>query len=297
MRLGKNQIFQILLMAILGLTLVNCSSSEEAEEGLEATEEEAAAEVQEDGDAAVEEAGEIAEEGMEDAEESTEESAEGNYDETIGSLTQEDESEMVDSEAVSDEGMVSELTDVAETTDDAMVSDNAEMPAATDSIPVEDTVDNVLPNSNPEPAQQAQQNYTQPDYSQPSGNGFEYIIRPGDSLSMIARAAYGDIYGWQSIAQQNGITNPDRVLPGDVIQLDANRVKESFKTAYQNAPTQTITVQEGDTLSLIAEMNLGNSSGWKEIWQINRGSVPNPNLIYAGQKLTVKTFSLAQYAH
>jgi len=44
-------------------------------------------------------------------------------------------------------------------------------------------------------------------------------------------------------------------------------------------------VVKGDTLSQIAEREYGDASRWREIYQANRATIKNPNLIYPGQKL------------
>ena len=46
-------------------------------------------------------------------------------------------------------------------------------------------------------------------------------------------------------------------------------------------------VQKGDTLSKIAQRVLGDASRWKEIWEINKAQIPNPDLIHPGQQLTM----------
>jgi ABC-type amino acid transport substrate-binding protein len=43
---------------------------------------------------------------------------------------------------------------------------------------------------------------------------------------------------------------------------------------------KTYTVKPGDTLSLIAQRELGNTGRWREIWDLNRDRVANENLIY-----------------
>jgi ABC-type amino acid transport substrate-binding protein len=43
---------------------------------------------------------------------------------------------------------------------------------------------------------------------------------------------------------------------------------------------KTYTVKPGDTLSLIAQRQLGETSRWQEIWDLNRDRVANENLIY-----------------
>lgn len=42
----------------------------------------------------------------------------------------------------------------------------------------------------------------------------------------------------------------------------------------------TYTVREGDTLAKVAAKTLGSAERWTEIWELNRGRIPNPHLIY-----------------
>jgi nucleoid-associated protein YgaU len=51
------------------------------------------------------------------------------------------------------------------------------------------------------------------------------------------------------------------------------------------AAGRTYVVVKGDTLSQIAEREYGDASRWREIYQANRATIKNPNLIYPGQKL------------
>jgi LysM repeat protein len=47
------------------------------------------------------------------------------------------------------------------------------------------------------------------------------------------------------------------------------------------------TVKAGDTLSSIAQRELGKAGDWPALWWVNRHTVHNPSLIQAGQKLVV----------
>ncbi|WP_283610183.1 5'-nucleotidase C-terminal domain-containing protein [Faecalispora anaeroviscerum] len=49
----------------------------------------------------------------------------------------------------------------------------------------------------------------------------------------------------------------------------------------------TYTVKNGDTLSKIAKDLLNDSTQWKKIYELNKDTVKNPNLIYPGQKLVI----------
>jgi LysM repeat protein len=47
----------------------------------------------------------------------------------------------------------------------------------------------------------------------------DYTVKPGDSLSIIARDVLGDITRWKEIADLNKITNVNLIHPGDVLTL------------------------------------------------------------------------------
>lgn len=48
-----------------------------------------------------------------------------------------------------------------------------------------------------------------------------YTVKPGDSLSKIAKALYGDANRWKEIHQANldQIKDPDKIFPGQVLRL------------------------------------------------------------------------------
>jgi len=49
----------------------------------------------------------------------------------------------------------------------------------------------------------------------------------------------------------------------------------------------THTVQSGDTLSKIAKHYYGDAGEWRRIYDVNRETISNPDLIYPGQKLYI----------
>ena len=53
----------------------------------------------------------------------------------------------------------------------------------------------------------------------------------------------------------------------------------------------TYTVKSGDTLSGIALSQLGNASRWREIYNLNKDIIKDPNLIYPGQKFKVPKYA------
>ncbi|HVE79908.1 MAG TPA: LysM peptidoglycan-binding domain-containing protein [Gemmatimonadaceae bacterium] len=50
---------------------------------------------------------------------------------------------------------------------------------------------------------------------------------------------------------------------------------------------RTYTVVSGDTLSKIAKRQYGDAAKWQTIYEANRATIKNPDLIYPGQVLTL----------
>lgn len=97
-----------------------------------------------------------------------------------------------------------------------------------------------------------------------------YTVQSGDTLSSIA-AKFGTSY--QALASLNGISNPNLIYVGQVLQV----------TGSANTGTVYYTVRAGDNLSSIAS-RYGTS--YQSIASLN--GLVNPNLIYAGQTLKIK---------
>lgn len=74
--------------------------------------------------------------------------------------------------------------------------------------------------------------------------------------------------------------------------IEVNKAaKRAIATRYvpSQAQTtgQTYVIKEGDTLSHIAKSILGDSSRWREIYELNKNSIADPNQIQAGQTILV----------
>ena len=59
----------------------------------------------------------------------------------------------------------------------------------------------------------------------------------------------------------------------------------------QNTTYDTYTIKSGDTLSGIAKKKLGSASRWREIYELNKDIIKNPNLIYANQKIKLPKYA------
>ena len=95
-----------------------------------------------------------------------------------------------------------------------------------------------------------------------------YTVKSGDTLSGIA-AKYRTTY--QALASINGISDPDKIYPGQKIKISGG----SGATYY--------TVKSGDTLSGIAKIY---GTTYQKLAKMN--GIQNPNVIYPGQKIRVK---------
>jgi nucleoid-associated protein YgaU len=70
----------------------------------------------------------------------------------------------------------------------------------------------------------------------------------------------------------------------------ASATKQATKTARADTkkPAKTYVVRSGDSLSKIAKLELGNSSKWQAIYNLNKKMIgPDPNKIKPGQKLVM----------
>lgn len=114
-----------------------------------------------------------------------------------------------------------------------------------------------------------------------------YTVKRGDSLWRIAEDRLGDGARYVELVKLNRAVldgRPDFLLPGTVLRVPV----------AETAPASSYVVQPGDTLSEIAEDELGDADAYRIIYEASRNTVqPNgdrltdPNLILPGWKLTI----------
>jgi nucleoid-associated protein YgaU len=122
--------------------------------------------------------------------------------------------------------------------------------------------------------------------------GVYYVVRPGDTLSHIALAAYGNAGLWPAIYDSNlgTIANANLIFPGQSIYIPPMQFSPQGvgPSATPIATGSQYTVVSGDNLSAIAERAYGNGALWWVIYNANGQIVgANPNLIRPGQVLTI----------
>lgn len=62
---------------------------------------------------------------------------------------------------------------------------------------------------------------------------------------------------------------------------DANR------PVQPSTPSRDYTIRSGDSLSKIAKEFYGNAADWQKIYQANKDTIKDPDLIYPGQKIKI----------
>lgn len=200
--------------------------------------------------------------------------------EDTGSITE--ESSMIDTEPTyADESATSYSSD-----SDSMMADNEDEDvdfndSASDAEPMK-----MAPVSTPKaaPVKTASKPKSTPAYSAPARSG-EYIVQPGDTLSIIAGKLYGNSGRWEELASQNNMTGSQTIFPGDLIRYDSGDQTASNYMSKMEKSMQSVTVEKGDTLSSISQKLFNTGGGWKYLFQVNAQKISNPNMIYVGQVL------------
>lgn len=113
-----------------------------------------------------------------------------------------------------------------------------------------------------------------------------YTVHPGDTLWAIAES-HGTSASY--LAQLNGIADPNRIVPGEVIKLTGSPAPAATtKPAGGATGTVSYTVKPGDTVDSIAA-RFGTTEA--EVVALNHLS--DPNLILAGQVLRLPSGAVA----
>ncbi|MFJ2349689.1 LysM peptidoglycan-binding domain-containing protein [Streptomyces antimycoticus] len=126
--------------------------------------------------------------------------------------------------------------------------------------------------------------------------------RPAESLWSIAETELGDGERWRQIAALNqGRTMADGtrfdadafLQPGWTLLLPDTHSADD-PAGSQHVPSRSVTVAPGDTLSAIADTNLGDPARYDEIFELNKNhpgpdgrALTDPDQIYPGQRLAL----------
>lgn len=111
------------------------------------------------------------------------------------------------------------------------------------------------------------------------GDGDEYEIRPGDTLSEIAFRLAVEV---QTLIAVNSITDPDRIFAGRSLNVPGGRAPESGGSGGSGAEVELYVVEPGETLSEIAA-RFGIPPG--DLAAAN--GIDDGDLVWAGSRLRI----------
>lgn len=129
-----------------------------------------------------------------------------------------------------------------------------------------------------------------------------YVVRSGDTLYRIASEAYGDAAKIELIRRANtALSDPRRMRVGMKLTLPDPSDASAGRTTAVSPPAapsprgvvadgggsnRTYIVRSGDSLSSIADAQLGQSGRWRELLQLNRRLLQNdPRRLQPGMTL------------
>lgn len=128
----------------------------------------------------------------------------------------------------------------------------------------------------------------------PGQGAVEYTVAEGETLWGIAEKQYGSGYNWVDIADTNSLTDANMVMAGTKLTIPDVEPRELTATPQVTMEVGTeesaisgasYTVVRGDSLWNIAVRAYGDGYKWTEIANANK--LVNPNLIHAGNVLTL----------
>jgi len=106
------------------------------------------------------------------------------------------------------------------------------------------------------------------------------VVQPGDTLTAIAARYHTTV---AALAAANGITNPNRIFVGATLQIPSGSpVPAAPGPVTAAAPSATVVVQPGDTLSSIAARNHTTVAAL-----VTANHIANANLVFAGAHLNL----------
>ena len=117
-----------------------------------------------------------------------------------------------------------------------------------------------------------------------------HVVRKGETLSGISKRYYGSSGHTGFLARSNGLGNPDNVPVGTSLvihELGGASSSTTSRNSTRGEMRKTTTVREGETLSEIAQRELGSSQAWPRLWEANKNKLPDPNVLKEGLVLTI----------
>jgi nucleoid-associated protein YgaU len=134
---------------------------------------------------------------------------------------------------------------------------------------------------------------TMPDVSAPTApaaEGKTHTVTKGETLGDISKRYYGTSKSWKKIVDANPGTSPENLKVGQKLvipEIAGSPAKSTPGTAVDSATSAAgdYVIKVGDTLSIIAQKELGSKNRWKEIQDANPGL--DPRTLRTGQRIKI----------
>ena len=117
-----------------------------------------------------------------------------------------------------------------------------------------------------------------------------YNVVSGDTLGEIAHKLLGSAKYASRIAALNNINDPRSLQLGRTLRIpDIAATKVNPLAVQSEIPANTTihVIQDGETLSDIAEDYLGSPHRWRAIWNANKSSISNPDRLVVGKSIVI----------
>jgi len=139
--------------------------------------------------------------------------------------------------------------------------------------------------------------FPEPAVGPPVKAGRTHEVASGESLSTICQQTYGTATLTAALAAHNDISDPDSIRAGQRLRLPPTAV---LTKGSDNPATTTMNdvvdmpaewgayrIKSGDSLSEIAREFMGSAGRWRQLYELNRNAISDPDNIRAGTVLKV----------
>ncbi|MFH0731709.1 MAG: LysM peptidoglycan-binding domain-containing protein [Candidatus Omnitrophota bacterium] len=113
----------------------------------------------------------------------------------------------------------------------------------------------------------------------------EYVVKEGDTLKKIAKVQLGAERRWKYLYEFNkeNIKDPDAIEAGTVIMIPIEQQQQDEESPA--SVKRTYVIAKDDSLWKIAKKQLGDGNRWKEIYNLNKENIKNPDKLILGTKI------------
>ncbi len=109
-----------------------------------------------------------------------------------------------------------------------------------------------------------------------------YVVRPQDTLSLVAKRIYGSVGKWKELAAFSHLQNPNLIFPGDILYYPLTEKTQKFAQTQMIPDDHHVVMVTHTTLPNISKEVYGESKYWKMIWREN-GQIQNPFHVKKGE--------------